>query len=116
MINALSVDVEDYYHVSCLEKQVEKSHWCSFPSRISRNVGRILRLLDERRVRATFFVLGWIADHHPSVVREIAQAGHELACHSYWHRLVYQMTEEEFVQDTLQAKAAIEDASGMEVT
>jgi polysaccharide deacetylase family protein (PEP-CTERM system associated) len=116
MVNALSVDVEDYFHVSCLEKQIGKGDWPSFPSRIGRNVDRVLELLNKTRVRATFFVLGWVADHHPSVVREIAQAGHELGCHSYWHRLVYEMTAEEFVQDTLQAKAAIEDASGMEVT
>ena len=116
MINAMSIDVEDYYHVSSLEKQIGKSDWPSFPSRISRNVGRVLELLDKRGVRATFFVLGWVADHHPSTVREIVQAGHELACHSYWHRLVYEMSREEFVQDTVQAKAAIEDASGAEVT
>jgi polysaccharide deacetylase family protein (PEP-CTERM system associated) len=116
MVNALSVDVEDYYHVSCLEKQIGKSDWSVFPSRISHNVGRVLELLQKRGVRATFFVLGWVADHYPTVVREIAQAGHELGCHSYWHRLVYEMTREEFVKDTLQAKAAIEDASGMAVT
>src|ERR1700722_9381341 len=116
MVNALSVDVEDYFHVSCLEKQIGKGDWPSFPSRIGRNVGQVLELFNKRHVRATFFVLGWVADHHPTVVREIAQAGHELGCHSYWHRLVYEMTPEEFVQDTLQAKAAIEDASGREVT
>jgi polysaccharide deacetylase family protein (PEP-CTERM system associated) len=115
MINALSVDVEDYYHVSVLERQIGKRAWSSVPSRISGNVDRILDLFAKRGIRATFFVLGWVADNHPHVVRAIAEAGHELGCHSYWHRLVYEMTPAEFVKDTAEAKTAIEDAAGVQV-
>lgn len=115
MINALSIDVEDYYQVSCFEKRIARSDWSRFPSRVRRNTHRVLELLEERGVRATFFVLGWVAEHHPSLVREIAERGHEIACHSYWHRLVYELTPQEFIEDTKRAKEAIEDAAGVEV-
>lgn len=115
MVNALTVDLEDYYHVSAFERFISRSEWDSFPSRIVQNAERVLALLDRRRARATFFVLGWIADHYPQMVRRIADEGHEIACHSYWHRLVYQMTPEEFREDTRRAKGAIEDAAGVEV-
>ena len=115
MINALSVDLEDYFQVSAFEKQIQRRDWPRLPSRIARNTDRVLELLHRRRARATFFVLGWVAKHHPQVVRRVAAAGHEIACHSFWHRLVYELTPEEFLQDTREAKEAIEDASGAEV-
>ena len=115
MINALSVDLEDYYHVSGFEKYIHRDCWHSLPGRIERNTERVLDLLARTGTRATFFILGWVADRHQELVRRIAEAGHEIACHSYWHRLVYQMTPEEFRQDTAQAKTAIENAAGTAV-
>lgn len=115
MTNALTVDLEDYFQVSGFEKHIQRRDWSSLPSRIARNTQRVLDLLEKRGARATFFILGWIADHHPQVVRKITDSGHEIACHSYWHRLVYAMTPEEFRQDTRQAKTAIEEATGREV-
>ena len=115
VINALTVDLEDYFQVSGFENHINRRDWSSLPSRISGNTTRVLDLLERRGVRATFFVLGWVADQYPKVVRRIAEAGHEIACHSYWHRLVYELTPDEFRQDTRQAKEAIEDASGLGV-
>ena len=97
MLNALTVDLEDYYHVSGFEGHVSRNEWSSFPSRIARNTERVLELLEEKGKPATFFVLGWVAEHYPQVIRQVAEAGHEIACHSYWHRLVYSMTPEEFL-------------------
>src|SRR5207302_10968961 len=82
-LNALTVDVEDYYHVSGFEGCVARSQWHRFESRVDRSTRRLLDRLDEAGVRATFFVLGWVARPYPSVVREIAGAGHDVGCHSY---------------------------------
>ncbi len=115
MVNALSVDLEEYFQVSGFEKYVDRSAWDTLPSRIVRNTDRVLEILGKAKTKATFFVVGWIAERHPTVVRWIAEAGHEIACHSYWHRLVYDLTPEEFRADTERAVAAIEAASGVKV-
>ena len=81
--DALSVDLEDYYHVEAFAHYIPRSQWPSFPSRVRQNTGRVLELLDRYHCRATFFVLGWVAEREPSLVREVAEAGHEIACHSY---------------------------------
>lgn len=77
---------------------------------------KLLRVFDEAGVRGTFFVLGWVADRYPELIRRIARGGHELASHGYWHQLVYDVTPEAFAQDVLTSKAAIADAAGIEVT
>jgi polysaccharide deacetylase family protein (PEP-CTERM system associated) len=115
MLNALTVDVEDYFHVTAFESQVPRHQWDDYPSRVVPSTQRVLRLLARHQVRATFFVLGWVGERYPQLVRDIASAGHEIGCHSYWHRLIYQMTPEQFRQDVRQGKAAIEDACGAEV-
>ena len=107
-----SVDVEDYFSVEAFAGTVSRSSWGSYPLRVERNTMRLLELLERRRIRATFFVLGWVAERVPALVRRIAGAGHELACHSYWHRLVYQLSPAEFREDTRRAKDAIEQAGG----
>ena len=111
----LSVDVEDYYHVEAFTDIVPCSAWDSYPSRVEANTVRVLDLLDVCGVKGTFFILGWVADRYPGLVRKIAERGHELACHSYWHRLVYSLTPEEFREDTLHAKNCIEQAAGKPV-
>jgi polysaccharide deacetylase family protein (PEP-CTERM system associated) len=115
-LNALTVDVEDYYHVSAFEEIAPRERWNSFPSRIVSSTGRILDVLGRSSVKATFFVLGWVADRHPALVRAIRSAGHEVACHSYWHRLVYRQTPKEFRADLRRARDVLQDLTGEAVT
>jgi polysaccharide deacetylase family protein (PEP-CTERM system associated) len=114
-LNAMTVDVEDYFHVSVFEKTVPRARWESLESRVVINTERLLDLFDEHGVRGTFFVLGWVAERYPSVVRSIAGRGHELASHGYAHRLVYEQAPEVFRDDVRKAKALIEDLSGRRV-
>jgi polysaccharide deacetylase family protein (PEP-CTERM system associated) len=115
MKNALTIDLEDYYHVSAFKEVMPAGQWNSQYSRIERNTNLLLDLLDEARCKATFFTLGWVAEQHPEVVRHVAQRGHEVACHSLRHRVVYEMTRAEFREDTRQAKQLLEDCSGTPV-
>jgi polysaccharide deacetylase family protein (PEP-CTERM system associated) len=115
MRNALTIDLEDYYHVSAFSEQIAVDQWSSATSRIERNTELLLDLLDSAGCKATFFTLGWVAEKHPHVVRRVAERGHEIACHSLRHRTVYNMTREEFRDDTLQAKSLLEDCSGTRV-
>ncbi len=115
MKNALTIDLEDYYHVSAFREHLDAAEWGSRESRVERNTAKILELLSAARCQATFFVLGWVTDRFPQLVREIADLGHEIACHSYRHRLVYEMTPEEFREDTRRAKQLLEDAGGVPV-
>jgi polysaccharide deacetylase family protein (PEP-CTERM system associated) len=116
VLNALTIDVEDYYHVSAFEGCVERSRWGEYESRVALGTHKILAALDAAGVRATFFVLGWVAEHYPDLVRAVHDAGHEIACHSYWHRLVYQQTPEEFRADLRRARGILEDITGVPVT
>lgn len=111
----MSVDVEDYFQVEAFASVVNRSTWGDYSSRVERNTERILDLFDERGVKATFFILGWVAERFPRLVRRIIERGHEAACHSYWHRLVYKLSPAEFQQDTVRAKNAIEQAAGSAV-
>jgi polysaccharide deacetylase family protein (PEP-CTERM system associated) len=115
IVNALTVDVEDYFHVSALAGAIPRDTWGSRESRVEANVRRLLAVLDEAGARATFFVLGWVAERHPGLVREIAACGHEIACHGYSHRLVYDQPREEFREETLRAKTLLEDLAGCAV-
>ena len=115
IVNALTVDVEDYFHVSAFAGAVPRSQWDSFESRVCRNTDRLIDIFDEYDVRATFFVLGWVAERFPALVRRIHQRGHELASHSYDHGLVYDTTPEAFLADLRRAKAAIEQAAGVHI-
>lgn len=110
MLNALSIDVEDYYQVEAFASVVDRSQWDTFPSRVTANTERLLALLERRRVRATWFVLGWTAQRFPELVRRIHDAGHELATHGFWHRLVYRQSPEEFVEDVRCSLAALSAA------
>ena len=103
VINALSFDVEDYFHVSNFESFVSFDDWGNFESRVERNTRKILEILAENSVMATFFVLGWVAERFPQLVREIADAGHEVGTHSYRHRLIYTLTPEQFREDLRQS-------------
>ncbi len=115
MKNALTIDLEDYYHVSAFRESIAPGQWVSQRSRIQHNTDLLLSWLDEAGCKATFFTLGWVAEQHPQVVRNVAQNGHEIACHSLRHRTVYEMTPDEFHEDTRRAKQLLEDLSGSPV-
>jgi polysaccharide deacetylase family protein (PEP-CTERM system associated) len=115
IINAMSIDVEDYFHVSVFDGIVPRSQWDSMESRVVRNTERLLDIFDEYEVHSTFFVLGWVGERHPHLVQTIAQRGHEIASHGYAHRLVYDQTRAAFRDDVRRAKAVLEDASGRRV-
>lgn len=112
MRNALTIDLEDYFHVTAFRDQMPHSEWSSQPSRIERNTAFLLDLLDGAGCKATFFTLGWVAEKFPRVVRSVAERGHEVACHSLNHRLVFEMSQSEFREDTLRAKELLEQCVG----
>ncbi len=111
ILNAMTVDVEEHFQVSAFETTVSRAEWSSLESRVVPNTRRLCDLLEENDVRATFFVLGWIAEHAPELVREIADRGHEVGCHGYSHRLIYEQTPEEFRSELTRSKRLIEDAA-----
>jgi polysaccharide deacetylase family protein (PEP-CTERM system associated) len=113
MLNIISVDVEEYFHPSEVARFAPIEQWTTLPSRVEESTRRILHLFAQNQAHGTFFILGWVAERYPQLVREIAAAGHEIACHSYAHRLVYDLTPAEFAADTKRAVAAIEDACGI---
>jgi polysaccharide deacetylase family protein (PEP-CTERM system associated) len=115
MKNALTIDLEDYFHVSAYAHQVRMEDWDSYPSRVEQNVDRLLELLAGHNCLATFFVLGWVAEKKPKVVARVAAAGHEIACHSMLHRRIFDLSPREFREDTRRAKAVIEQATGKQV-
>lgn len=115
MINALTVDVEDYFHPNAMDDVVPPSQWDTLPHRVERNTHRVLDLLDECDVRATFFVLGWVAERWPQLVVEIARRGHEVACHGFAHRLVYRLGPERFRDDVVRARGLLEDLVGQPI-
>lgn len=113
--HVLSVDVEDYFQVEAFAGSVSRDSWDKYPSRVVTNTERLLDLFDEHRTQATFFFVGWVAERFPRLVQEVHRRGHELACHSFWHRTVYSLTPEEFRRDTRAARQAIEQAAGVSV-
>ena len=113
--NIMSVDVEDYFHAEAFSDIVARSNWDSYPSRVERNTKKLLELFALHQIEATFFILGWVAERFPHLVSEIADAGHEIACHSYWHRLIFKLERKEFREDTRRAKDVIEQAAGRQV-
>jgi polysaccharide deacetylase family protein (PEP-CTERM system associated) len=116
MLNALTVDVEDYFQVTAFERHVSRRDWDSFPSRVVNSTRRLLHLLAAEQVQATFFVLGWVANRFPDLVREIHSAGHEIGSHSYWHRLAYHLTPEAFRADLVESRDVLQDIIGESVT
>jgi polysaccharide deacetylase family protein (PEP-CTERM system associated) len=115
VVNAMSVDVEDYFQVSAFDGIVRRSDWADMESRVCANTERLLDIFDEFEVRSTFFVLGWVAERHPQLVERIAARGHEIASHGYAHRLVYDQTLAAFRDDVRRAKHLLEEAAGQPV-
>jgi len=115
MVNVLTIDVEDYYMVSAFDDVVKIADWDQYSPRIEKYTQKLLDILEAHGTRGTFFVLGWVAEHYPHLVKEIASRGHEVGCHSNSHRMIYEMDAEEFARDTRRAKSIIEDVIGEEV-
>jgi polysaccharide deacetylase family protein (PEP-CTERM system associated) len=111
----LSVDVEDYFQVEAFAERVPRHTWDEWPSRVVQNTRRILNLFERHNAKGTFFFLGWVAKRFPFLVREVGTRGHELACHSYWHRRVCSLSPSEFREDVRISKDAIEQAAGVPV-
>lgn len=116
MQNYLTIDVEDYFQVAAFEDIVSPQQWGAMDQRVQANTTQILELLKKYDIRATFFIVGWIAEKHPEVVQAITADGHEIGCHSYWHRNIYDLTPEEFRQDTIKAKNILEAISKRKIT
>lgn len=113
--NAMTVDVEDYFHVAALADSIRCSDWAGMEYRAEANTHKLLALFGENRLHATFFILGWIAQRSPALIREIHDAGHEIACHGMSHELVYRQTPEQFRAETRDSKALLEDIIGAPV-
>ncbi|WP_411746371.1 XrtA system polysaccharide deacetylase [Reinekea sp.] len=109
VIHAMSVDVEDYFHVAAFAKTVSPSQWGSMPSRVVNNTNRLLDIFDEKGIKSTFFVLGWVAEREPELVKRIASRGHEIASHGYSHQLIYSQAQAVFREETYKSKAILED-------
>lgn len=105
----MTVDVEDYFHVSAFAKVIRPHDWSQWPVTVERNTRTLLDLFDEAGIKGTFFILGWVAERHPGLIREIAQRGHEIASHGYSHQLVYRQSPSEFREETKRSKTLIED-------
>jgi polysaccharide deacetylase family protein (PEP-CTERM system associated) len=116
VVNAFSIDVEDYFQVAALAPVVPRESWPTWEYRAERNTEVILKLLEERRTRGTFFILGWCAERSPGLVKRIAAAGHEIACHGFSHQLIYSQTEAVFREETQRAKHFLEDTIGTAIT
>ncbi|WP_138441580.1 XrtA system polysaccharide deacetylase [Marinobacter alexandrii] len=114
--NALTIDVEDYFQVAALAEAVKYDDWPSMEYRVEANTDRLLRLFDNASVKATFFILGWVAERSPQLVRHIANAGHEVASHGYSHQLIYNQTPAVFHEETRRSKAILEDILSVGVT
>lgn len=115
MLNALTVDVEDYFQVNAFAKVVPRDHWDRYPLRVGDNTRRVLDLFAELQVKATFFVLGWVAERLPDLAKEIRRGGHEIACHGYGHELIYAIGPARFREDVRKAKALLEEQTGEKV-
>jgi polysaccharide deacetylase family protein (PEP-CTERM system associated) len=114
-VNAMTVDVEDYFHVSALSEVISRKDWSSLEFRAERSTDRLLEMFAEKNVKATFFVLGWVTEKAPALIRRIHAAGHEVACHGLTHELVYRQTPEVFREETRSSKAMLEDTIGAPV-
>ena len=116
IINAMTIDVEDYFQVSAFAPYIARSDWANRECRVERNVDRLLEILAAHDTKATFFTLGWIAERYPELVRRIVAGGHELASHGYGHQRASELTEAEFLDDITRAKAILEDVGGCAVS
>jgi polysaccharide deacetylase family protein (PEP-CTERM system associated) len=109
MLNAISIDVEDYFHVEAFAARISPDDWTSFTPRVEKSIDVILEVLSNHKSKATFFILGWIAESYPLMVRSIADAGHEIGCHGYAHQHIMRQTPDQFRQDVRKARQILMD-------
>ena len=113
--NALTIDVEDYFQVSAFSNIINKKNWDEKECRIEKNIDNIISILDLKKIKATFFTLGWIAERYPSMIKKILMEGHELASHGYAHEKVSEISKSDFYQDVTRAKGILEDIGGKQI-
>ena len=116
ILNAMSVDIEDWFQVGAFEHTIDPADWDSLTRRVERNTHAVIELFDRAGVKATFFTLGWVAERHPALMRAIVDAGHELASHGYGHERVFTLSPEAFSRNIDRTKKLLEDSSGAMVT
>ena len=114
-VHVFSVDLEEYFQVAAFEKHVPRDSWSDRPERVVKSTDRLLELLGEHGVRATFFTLGWIAERHPGLVRRVAEAGHEIASHGWWHRRINRCTPDELRAEAVESRRILEEVAGRRV-
>ena len=115
MLNALTIDVEDYFHATAFEQVLKRQKWECMEVRIERNCEKLLLILDEYKVKATFFVLGWVAERYPILIRTIFNEGHEIASHGFHHEMINHQSKDAFSRDVVAAKNLLEDITGNKV-
>ncbi len=115
VLNAMSVDIEDWFQVGAFENVIDRADWDGLARRVERNTDAVIDLFARAGVSATFFTLGWVAERHPALMRRIVEAGHELASHGYGHERVFKLSRQEFAANIDRAKKLLEDASGSAV-
>src|SRR5262249_4819661 len=111
----LTVALEDYFQVGAFRGMIQSGQWYRFETRLEQNTERVLALLGQYGIKATFFVLGWVAERYPELVKRVAESGHEVASKGYYHRGVGQMSPEEFRDELLRSREALERAAGRKV-
>ena len=117
-MNALTIDVEDYFQVNAFSSVIRPKDWSGYPTTVERNTRRILEILDRAgggRIKGTFFVVGWVAEKFPGMIREIYENGHEIACHSYAHQLIFNQSKAQFREDARKSKEILENIIGDEI-
>ena len=114
-MNGFSIDLEDWFHILDIDNEYTHSGWENLDTRVEENTDRLLSILDHHKVKCTFFVLGWIADRFPKLVKKIDSLDHEIASHGYWHKLAYEQTPDEFRSDIRKSKCLLEDITGKKV-
>ena len=115
MLNALTIDVEDYYHVEAFQGVVRREDWHHYEPRVYESTLRLLELLNRYGIEATFFVLGWVAEQFPAIVKEIQAAGHDIGSHGYAHQTIYKQTPDEFAEDLQRSLDIIQGITGVKV-
>jgi len=115
VLNAMTVDVEDFFHVSAFESVISPSQWKDYQPRVDTNTRRLLDLFAKKEVKSTFFVLGWVAERYPDLIKEIHSQGHEVASHGYAHKRVTLLSRDEFLQDVKRSKNHLEDLLGEQI-
>ena len=110
-----TVDVEDYFHVSAFASHIKPEDWPSYDCRVERSTKTVLDIADETQTKGTFFILGWVAERYPELVRQIQAAGHEIGCHSQWHQLVYELGPERFRADLIESRDILQDITGQAI-